>query len=133
MVPAAMDELLFDDVLFGDAARDEHALFRRVLQFFQVEVVESLDLLSDVLAIDEARRWIHQQVAGEISEEVLARMAEATPQDLAEELIWGVRVDPFRRGAVETRELFRVPPLPNWCFQRDPQVVLGNGVIHCGP
>ena len=28
MVPSAMDELLFDDVLFGDRAREEHGLVR---------------------------------------------------------------------------------------------------------
>jgi arginine deiminase len=53
------------------------------------------------------------------------------PPTLAEELIWGVRVLPVPRGAVEARELFRVSPLPNWCFQRDPLVVLDQGVLHC--
>ena len=45
MVPAMMDDLLFDDVLFGDRAREEHALFRRVLQILGVDVVEATDLL----------------------------------------------------------------------------------------
>jgi arginine deiminase len=30
---------------------------------------------------------------------------------------------------VEAQDLFEVVPLPNWCFQRDPQVVLGRGVV----
>ena len=32
MVPPMMEELLFDDILFGDRARDEHRRFRRLLQ-----------------------------------------------------------------------------------------------------
>jgi len=31
MIPSMMEELLFDDILFGDAARAEHQRFRRVL------------------------------------------------------------------------------------------------------
>ena len=38
MVPSMMEELLFDDILYGDRARDEHARFRRVLQLFGIEV-----------------------------------------------------------------------------------------------
>ena len=30
---------------------------------------------------------------------------------------------------IEVEDLFRLAPLPNWCFQRDPQVVLGDGVV----
>ena len=26
-------------------------------------------------------------------------------------------------------DLFDLTPLPNWCFQRDPQIVLGSGVV----
>ena len=32
-------------------------------------------------------------------------------------------------GGIEVHHLFRLAPLPNWCFQRDPQVILGNGVV----
>ena len=32
MVPTMMEELLFDDILDGDAARREHRVFRRVLR-----------------------------------------------------------------------------------------------------
>ena len=38
MVPATMDELLFDDVLFGDRAREEHALFRRALHLSLIHI-----------------------------------------------------------------------------------------------
>ena len=30
---------------------------------------------------------------------------------------------------LDITDLFEVPPLPNWCFQRDPQIVIGSGVV----
>jgi hypothetical protein len=32
MVPSMMEELLFDDILYGDRAREEHGRIRRVFQ-----------------------------------------------------------------------------------------------------
>ena len=43
MVPPMMEELLFDDILFGERARDEHGRFRRLLQLLGIEVVEAAD------------------------------------------------------------------------------------------
>jgi arginine deiminase len=43
-------------------------------------------------------------------------------------LVAGVRAESGRSG-IEVAELFAVPPLPNWCFQRDPQIILGDGVV----
>ena len=54
MVPPMMEDLLFDDILFGDRARDEHRRFRRLLQLLGIEVVEANDLLSAVIAVGAA-------------------------------------------------------------------------------
>jgi arginine deiminase len=127
MVPSSMDELLFDDVLFGDRAREEHALFRRVLQLTGVETDEAADLLAAALEDPEARGWILDLLPAEISPSVRERFAAAAPADLAEMITAGVR-----RGTalgIEDEELFEIPPLPNWCFQRDPQIVLAGGVV----
>ena len=37
MVPSMMEELLFDDILYGERAREEHGLFRRALQVLGVD------------------------------------------------------------------------------------------------
>jgi len=110
MPPAMMEQLLFDDILYGERARDEHARFRRVLQLLGIEVVEANDLLLRDLPIDAER----------------ARALG--PAELTEFLVAGSppRSDP---DGVEVEDLYDVPPLPNWCFQRDPQIVLGDGVI----
>ena len=58
MVPTMMEELLFDDILFGDRARDEHGRFRRLLQLLGVEVLEARELLEETLADERAREWL---------------------------------------------------------------------------
>ncbi len=145
MVPAMMDDLLFDDVLFGDRAREEHALFRRVLQLLGVDVVEADDLLAATLAVPEAREWLLRLIRDGLPPGLAERMDAASGAELAEMLVAGVLRDgstPAERhdsaalggpdeaapGAL-TDELFQLTPVPNWCFQRDPQVVLGDGVI----
>ena len=128
MVPAMMDELLFDDVLFGDRAREEHAMFRRVLQLLGIEMVEAQDLLVETLADPEARDWVVEVLLRETAPALHDRAEEASEEELAEMLVAGVRTETGRSG-VEVADLFAVPPLPNWCFQRDPQLVLGDGVV----
>ncbi len=128
MVPAMMDDLLFDDVLFGNRAREEHALFRRVLQLLGVETVDAQDALAEILDDPVARAWVLNVLLRDLSPGLRRRMHEAAGTDLAEMLVAGVRSGAATPG-VEAEDLFEVPPIPNWCFQRDPQVVLGDGVI----
>jgi arginine deiminase len=128
MVPAMMEQLLFDDILYGDRARDEHGQFRRVLQLAGVEVVEASDLLCEVLEQEAARRWVVEVLCSDLATAERASLEELTSERLAELLVAGAPAAAPPAG-VEVEDLYRVPPLPNWCFQRDPQVVLGDGVI----
>lgn len=127
MVPAMMEELLFDDILFGEGARDEHARFRRVLQLLGVETLEARDLLAETLALPEARSWALEVLLEDLPWGVRERLESADPEGLVSLLVEGIRSE--GSGGVETEELFRLTPLPNWCFQRDPQIVLGEGVV----
>ena len=63
MVPSMMEQLLFDDILDGDGARREHELFTAVLERAGVRVLEAQELLADVLAEDEPRRWVLGELA----------------------------------------------------------------------
>ena len=49
MVPTMMESLLFDDILDGDEAREEHDVFRAVLRAAGVEVLEVETLLADAI------------------------------------------------------------------------------------
>src|SRR5260370_2727163 len=50
MIPSMMEELLFDDILYGQRAREEHRRFQQVLGFVADEVLEVEQLLEEVLA-----------------------------------------------------------------------------------
>ena len=56
MVPSMMEELLFDDILYGNRAREEHRRFQQVLGYVADEVLEIQDLLEDVLPGSRAAR-----------------------------------------------------------------------------
>ena len=129
MVPPMMEDLLFDDILFGDRARDEHRRFRRLLQLLGIEVVEANDLLAEALADDDARSWLWARMRPEAPHALRADEWPATAEEAVAIATTGLLASDHCRG-IEIQDLFRLPPLPNWCFQRDPQVILGDGVIH---
>jgi arginine deiminase len=59
---------------------------------------------------------------------LLERLSAAKPAELAALLVSGVRREPVAPGR-DTDELFEIPPVPNLCFQRDPQIVIGARVV----
>jgi arginine deiminase len=128
MPPAMMEQLLFDDILYGDRARDEHGRFRRVLQLLGIEVVEAADLLATALSGSEARDWVVGLLLEELPLGDRRELLETAPEDLGRLLVAGSTPRAAPAG-IEVEDLFELPPLPNWCFQRDPQVILGDGVI----
>ena len=130
MVPAMMEQLLFDDILYGERAREEHGMFRRVLQLVGVDVVEASDVLVETLAAEGALDWLLDVLLQDLPSELRRAMREATPERVERALVRGVRPDGRERGP-EVEDLFDLTPIPNWCFQRDPQVVLGDGILFC--
>ncbi|GAB4223490.1 MAG: arginine deiminase [Acidobacteriota bacterium] len=128
MVPSMMDELLFDDILFGDRAREEHRRLRRIFDLLDVAWVDARDLLVEALDDAGARSWLLEVLAADLPPGVDERLRRAPAAELADQLIAGVRREPCGTG-VDVEDLFLVPPLPNACFQRDPQVVVGDGVM----
>src|SRR5215510_12118729 len=55
MVPSMMEELLFDDILFGSRAREEHRRFQQVLGYVADEVLDAQDLLAELLNLPDPR------------------------------------------------------------------------------
>ncbi|HTS01419.1 MAG TPA: arginine deiminase family protein, partial [Thermoanaerobaculia bacterium] len=130
MVPSMMQDLLFDDILFGARAREEHRRFRQVLRFVADEVLEARDLLEEVLHDAEARNALLSELAGLLAwpPAVLLALNDLPADRLAAGLVEGVdRPRPEITGSLDS--LYLLPPVPNWFFQRDPAVVLGDRVI----
>jgi arginine deiminase len=131
MVPAMMETLLFDDILDGDEAREEHDLFSRVLRQAGVEALEAQDLLAGVLEKgSEPRRRLLDELEAEygVPFSLVRRLDELAPGELASALIEGIRA-PAEISDAGRLQFFELNPVPNYFFQRDPQVVMGNRVV----
>jgi arginine deiminase len=130
MVPAMMGHLLFDDILDGDEAREEHDLFTAVLRQVGVEVVEAQDLLADVVTHEEPRRALLDELEAEygVPFNLVRKLHDLEPRELAASLIEGIRV-PAETSDAGRLQFFELDPVSNYFFQRDPQVVLGNRLV----
>ncbi len=130
MVPAMMEELLFDDILYGSRAREEHRRFQQVLGFVADEVLDVQQLLEEVLAVPEQRSAIVEDLGRTLSwgPDMESRLQELTPEGLAAALVTGIEKPP-QEMAQSTGDLYHLPPVPNYFFQRDPLVVVGNRAI----
>lgn len=126
MLPSMMEELLFDDILYGQLAREEHRRFQQIIWFVADQVLDLQDLLEEVLENEDLRT----EIVADLSERHGLRrklrewLAEQRPSALAETLVGGIL--PETNGS---RTAFELPPVPNLFFTRDPQIVLGDGVF----
>jgi arginine deiminase len=130
MVPAMMEELLFDDILYGSRAREEHRRFQQVLGFVADEVLDIQQLLEEVLAVPEQREAVLEDLGRALSwgPDMDYRLRDLSPEALATALIAGLE-RPAQEIAAPTDELYYLPPVPNYFFQRDPLVIVGNRAI----
>jgi len=130
MVPSMMQNLLFDDILFGARAREEHRRFQQLLRFVADEVLEVQDLLAEVLADPEVRKGLLEALVTELllPPSLLPALVDLPPELLAAALVEGVeRERPVISGSLDS--LYLLPPAPNYFFQRDPAIVVGDRVI----
>ncbi len=130
MVPSMMEELLFDDILYGDRAREEHLRLQRLIEFVADEVVLVRDLLVEVLGDADARRAILDELraATSLPDEVLRELDAAEPAELAGHLIEGIVRPNVSALPADSARLYLLTPVPNLFFQRDPAVVIGDRV-----
>jgi len=142
--PSNNDDLLFDDVLWVDMAKRDHADFVLKLRDRGIDVLEMHKTLAETLALPEAKKWILDQqiVPNEVGlglvNDVRAFLDELPPAKLAEYLIGGLAVYdmPLDFGS-ELLKLaqandgyagYLLPPLPNTLYTRDTTCWIYGGV-----
>jgi len=130
MIPSMMEELLFDDILYGQRAREEHRRFQQVLGFVADEVLDVEKLLEEVLAAPDGRDAILEDLGRSLGwgPDMDYRLRELPPDVLAQTLIAGIE-KPAAEAAQSTSDLYWLPPIPNYFFQRDPLVVVADRAI----
>ncbi|HEX6024205.1 MAG TPA: arginine deiminase family protein, partial [Solirubrobacter sp.] len=123
LTPSNARDLLFDDVIWVKRATEEHDAFCEVMRDRGVEVFYAEELLSDVLAITEAREWVLDQVLNERHVGLyLARTRHewgrsASPVEVADFLIGGMTKADMTNGEGLTYDssastAMLLPPLP---------------------
>ena len=128
MVPPMMAQLLFDDILYGQVAREEHRRFQQLIRFVADEVYDSEDLLAEVLEDEKVRKSVVKDMAARsgLHRKLVDKMLDRTPAQLAEILISGILSDKETEAGLP---VFDLAPVPNYFFTRDPQIVIGDGVV----
>jgi arginine deiminase len=125
MVPEQMQELLFDDILFGTKAREEHRIFREILGL-KAKVYDIQDLLIEAISTETIKNEIFQnlQELMPLNEECKHLLEEFSPKSFALALVQGVRsLSGDRPGS------FLLNSVPNLLFMRDPLVVIQDQII----
>jgi arginine deiminase len=144
LTPDTCDELLFDDVIWVDRAKRDHFDFTTKMRDRGVEVLEALDLLTEVVAMPVARAWVLDRkvtddlVGPGLTHEVRGWLDGLPAARLAELLIGGVTwrdvpddfAGPFLTAlqSVPDQPGFLLPPLPNTLFARDNASWIFHGV-----
>jgi arginine deiminase len=141
LTPGNCRDLLFDDVLWAERAREEHDAFTQVLREQGVTVHHFDQLLTEVLQSEAARAFVLDRLctAGLVGPALAGPLRgycqDADAGTLAELLIGGVtRADlsPLRAGSLRLQSLaldeFVLAPLPNTLFQRDNSAWMYGGV-----
>ncbi|MBW3563264.1 MAG: arginine deiminase [Acidobacteria bacterium] len=122
MMPAMMEELLFDDILFGQLAREEHRRFQQIVWFVAEEIHDLQKLLEETLEDEDGRAAVLEDLRTRATIPAQARqiLVELPPRQLAEHLVGGMLND--------DSSTYTLTPTPNLFFTRDPQVIVGDGV-----
>lgn len=126
MVPDMMEQLLFDDILYGQLAREEHRRFQQIIWFVADEVLDLRELLEEVLESDDTRNLVFRDFVSRYplrrkTAEWLRRQDAST---ITHHLIGGI----VREGGRFSDPAHELAPVPNLFFSRDPQVVIGEHV-----
>ena len=130
MVPGMMEKLLFDDILHGDLARYEHGQFRQVLAKVADEVLDIQELFTEALQSDGAKRAFIEDLRTLVGlpEDTFGLLCDLSPAEVAHSVIGGLPWDDMPSHTRWEEEFdYRLRPIPNLLFMRDPASVIGDG------
>jgi arginine deiminase len=140
VVPDSLDDLLFDEVPWPEAAREEHDVFTDLLRRNGVQVRYLDDLVTEAAGIPVVRTELiagaidTEQLGNDLSFECRAYLDTMSDRRLAGALVAGVALAelPDLPDTLVTRDgsrvRFAVRPLPNQLFVRDSSSWIGASV-----
>ena len=144
LVPEELERLLFDDIPYLKAARQEHDIFADILRENGVEVVYLENLMAETLKqnpeVKEAfiRDFIYD--AGPVAHSMVKElktylMGIPEEEQLVQKMMCGITQKEMGTclrctlaGVINNSERFILDPIPNLYFTRDPFACIGEGV-----
>jgi arginine deiminase len=125
--PELKDELLFDDIIFEEDAREEHL---DMLDLFKAampkdgQVIEIVDLFKDSIQNEEARAFFIEQLIREFPEENLSVIEKQLHKLDAQQLL-----EFSTQGVLPGGSKFSLLPSPNLLFTRDLAAVVDDTIL----
>ena len=132
LTPSTVHDLLFEDVLWAERAREEHDAFAALLRSAGIVVHDFPVLLAEALDVPGAREFLADRLAtatrfGPALDRPLREVLERAPAGwLAERLVGGLLKRDLPSPAISSLlwsslepDDFLLTPLPNHLFQRD--------------
>ncbi|REL38923.1 hypothetical protein DYD21_02925 [Rhodohalobacter sp. SW132] len=125
--PELKDELLFDDIIFEEDAREEHLDMLKVFRAAMPddgEIHEITDLALYCLKDESTRNWFVNQLVEQLPYENLAVVQhilnDLNPKQLLQFVV---------EGTLDNENPFSLHPAPNLLFTRDLAAVVGQQII----
>ncbi len=142
LVPEYLNKLLFDDIPFLEAAREEHDGFANILRQNGVEVLYIEKLVEESLTDIEVKKQFLINFLREsritshaLTEALMEYLLSMDTKVMVETLMSGIRKDEISiKGISSLVEImhnkypFYLDPMPNLYFTRDPAATIGNGL-----
>lgn len=125
--PELKDELLFDDIIFEEDAREEHL---DMLDLFKAampkdgQVLEVIDLFKDSIQQEDARAFFIEQLIREFPEENLSVIEKQLLALDAQQLL-----EFSTQGVLPKGNKFSLLPSPNLLFTRDLAAVVDDTIL----
>ncbi|MFC1234766.1 arginine deiminase [Vibrio sp. F74] len=140
LTPSNCHDLLFDDVLAVEQAGKEHDAFSQTLRDQGVEVLLLHDLLTETLAVPEAKEWLLDTQISTVrfgprfANDVRCFLGDQTNSEMASILLGGLSYGemPLPSSSMvcgmHNENDFIIKPLPNHLFTRDTSCWVYGGV-----
>lgn len=129
--PDFKDELLFDDIIFEDDARQEHLDMLQIFKAAMPEdgtIYEITDLFLECFENEDARAFCIEQLVKRLTEENLhtieSELLKLSPEHLLSFVV---------EGATPSIKGFTMHPTPNMLFTRDLAAVVNDSILLSRP
>lgn len=129
MTPDTAEEVLYDDILNLENAREQHAQLKGILQKV-AQPLEVGDLLIEILKNNKVHDDLVKTICLRLnSPEQIDKLINLEPELLAKQLVTGTLILRDTLERFLSTNMYAIPPLPNLFFTRDAAMVINRHAL----